>query len=173
MDREGALPDRCVACNAPAGGYRMRRKLYSSPLAWKIGAFAAPFVSLFVGVAVDSDWLMLAFWPLAILAAIAHLFIRRALRLEFGVCARHRRLRYALIALSVACMAGVFIGIFGFRAFPGAPLVLLGSLVGLLVLVVAQSYAGAQALALRGVSDEHAWLAGTGEPFRSALPELN
>jgi len=173
MDRTGTLPDRCVACNAAADGYRMRRKLYCSPLAWKIGAVAVPFVALFIGIGTSSELLMASFWPIAILAAIAHLFIRRSLRLEFGVCARHRRLRYALIALSIACMVGVFTGMFGFRAFPGAPLVLLGSLVGLLALVVVQSYAGAQALALRTLSDEHAWLSGTGAPFRSELPELN
>ena len=77
-----------------------------------------------------------------------------------------------MMTLSIVAMAGVFIGIFGFRAFPGAPFVLLGSLAALLVLMVVQSYAGVQALALQRVSPEHAWLSGTGTAFRTDLPEL-
>lgn len=173
MDREGALPDRCVTCNAPAGGRRLQRRLYRSPLAWRIGAFAAPFVALAAGVALNSEILMAAFWPLAILLAVAHLIVRRSLKLQLGVCARHRRLRILLIVLSVACMAGVFAGIFGYRELPAAPFVLLGSLLGLVVLAVVQSYAGAQAVRLAALSAEHAWLSGTGAAFRNGLPELN
>ncbi|MGH8741994.1 MAG: hypothetical protein ACREUN_13840, partial [Burkholderiales bacterium] len=46
MDRSGALPDRCVICNADAAGYRLPRKLYWAPTAWRIGATATPFVVL-------------------------------------------------------------------------------------------------------------------------------
>jgi hypothetical protein len=151
----------------------MRRKLYSSPFLWKLGAFLAPFVALYVGIFTSSELLTGAFWPLAIVLAIAHLFIRRSQRVEFGVCARHRRLRLVLITLSVAGMAGVMVGIFGFSTISGALPILLGSLVALLVLMVYQSRVGVQALGLQSLSKEHAWLSGTGEPFRSALPELN
>lgn len=171
MDREGALPDRCVACNTPAGGRRLQRRLYRSPLAWRIGAFAAPFVAFAAGVALNSEVLMVAFWPLAILLAVAHLFVRRSLKLALGVCGHHRRLRYILIALSVACMSGVFAGIFTFRS--AGPFVLLGCLLGLVVLVVVQSYVGVQSVRLKELSPEHAWLSGTGDAFRSGLPELS
>jgi hypothetical protein len=167
MDREGVLPDRCVACNQPAG-HRLRRRFYVSPLLWRLGAFAAPFVALVIGIATQTEVLIMAFWPIAIVLALAHLLVRRSLRLEYGICARHRRQRHLLIALSILCMLGVPAGIFGFRSI--GPALLLGSLLGLLVLMIVQS---TRALRLRSLTAQHAWLSGTGEPFRSRLPELN
>jgi len=173
MDRAGTLPDRCVACNAPAAGYRLRRTLYCSPLAWKLGAFATPFAVMFLGLSLEVFWMAAAFWPLVILLLIAHAFVRRSLKLELGVCTRHRLLRYFSLALAIACMCGVGAGIITFRTGYVAAWLLLGSILGLLVLIVLQSTLGAQAVKLKRLSDEHAWLAGTGEPFRGALPELH
>jgi hypothetical protein len=173
MDRAGTLPDRCVACNQPAGGYRLRRNLYSSPLAWKLGAFATPFAVMFLGLSLDVFWMAAAFWPLVIVLLIAHVFVRRSLKLEIGVCTRHRLLRYFLLALAIACMCGVGAGIIYLRTSYVAAWLLLGSILGLLVLIVLQSTLGAQAVKLKSLSAEHAWLSGTGEPFRSGLPELN
>jgi hypothetical protein len=50
MDRNGALPDRCVICNDTADGKRVAQKLYRSPLAWKLFAYPAPFVIAGLGV---------------------------------------------------------------------------------------------------------------------------
>jgi len=172
MDRASALPDRCVVCNAPAEGYRLSRKLYWSPLAWRAGALIAPFAAMALGLYLDVAILAMSFWPLVILLLITHTFVRKSLKLELGVCPRHRRLRNTFIALSTACIAGVFAGILSFQTGIVGIMILLGSVVGLLVLAVMQSYFGAQAIRLKELSPEHAWLARTGAAFRSELPEL-
>jgi hypothetical protein len=172
MDREGALPDRCVACNRPAGGRRLRRKLYSSPLAWRIGALATPFVAMAVGLSLGLFLVAALFWPLVIVLMIAHTFVRKSFKVELGLCARHRGLRYLLLALSTACIFGVFAGIVGFRTGPAMAWLLLASTVALLVLAAVQSRTGAQAVDLKELTPEHAWLSGTGAEFRDALPEL-
>jgi hypothetical protein len=173
MDRDGALPDRCVACNAPAEGYRLKRTLRCSPLAWKIGAVVAPFAVMFFGVYANVDMLLNAFWPLVILMLIFHLAVRKSLKLQIGICPRHRRFRTALILLSWLCIVGVFVGMFTLREGTVGVFLLLGSIIALLVLIGVQSFVGAQALRLKTLSADHAWLSGTGGPFRSALPELN
>ena len=132
----------------------------------------ALFAVMFLGLWLDVFWLAAAFWPLVILLLVAHVFVRRSLKLELGVCTRHRFLRYLLLALAIACMCGVGAGIIYFRTGYVAAWLLLGSILGLLVLIVLQSTLGAQAVKLKSLSPEHAWLSGTGEPFRGALPEL-
>jgi hypothetical protein len=173
MDRDGALPDRCLACNAPAEGYRLKRTLRYSPLAWKIGALIAPFAVLYVGLYTGTQMLFEAFWPLVILLLIFHLVVRKSLKLQIGVCPRHRRLRTTLILVSWLCILAVFGGIFSLQQQGAAgALVLLGAILALFVLVIVQSFVGVQALRLKEISGEHAWISGTGEPFRGNLPEL-
>ena len=173
MDRAGTLPDRCITCNAPAQGNRLRRKLYCSPAAWKIGASLAPFAALAAGVYLDVSLLAYSFWPLVVILIVANMVVRKSLKLEVGICPRHRDLRFTLIALSWTCIVGVFAGIFTLSGGATGAIILLGSLLALVVLVVVQSFVGAQAVSLKDVSPDYAWLAGTGEAFRSALPELN
>ena len=167
MDRDGALPDRCIACNGEAGGYRLRRKLYYSSAAWRIGASLAPFLVLLAGAWLDLPYAALAFWPLVIVLVIANMFVRKSLKLEVGVCPRHRGLRRALIALSWLAIGGVFAGAFV------DPWLLVAALGALLVLLALQSFTGVQPLRLSDLSREHAWLAGTGATFRNTLPELH
>jgi hypothetical protein len=111
LKRDGALPDRCVVCNADAHGDRVARTLYYSPLAWRLAAPAAPFVALWLGIAADIDFLLMAFWPLALLLFVAHFFVRKSLKLELGICARHRKLRNTLIGASLVGMAAVVLGL--------------------------------------------------------------
>jgi hypothetical protein len=167
MDRAGALPDRCVACNAAAEGGRLKRKLYYSPASWKIGASLTPFLVLLAGAWLEIRYAFLAFWPLVVILIIANIFVRKSLKLEVGVCRRHREQRLLLITLSWVCFAGVFAGIFTH------PLFVLAAVLGLLVLLGLQSYMGVQPLRLADLSREHAWLAGAVKRFREALPELN
>ena len=172
MDRSGALPDRCIVCNTDAGGYRLARKLYWSPFAWRLGAVATPFVALGLGAATQTMLLMVLFWPLVLALMIAHTFVRKKLEVELGFCARHRRLRAVLSALSIACVIGVLSSIFVWSATTGLAAALLSiSLAGMLIMVVAQSILGVPAVTIKKLSGEHAWLAGTGKPFRAALPE--
>jgi len=173
MDRSGALPDRCVICNAEAGGQRVAQKLYWSPLAWKVGAGLTPFVVAGIGISTQNWWMLAMFWPLVILLAIVNSFVRKSLRVEIGLCARHRRIRGVMRGLSILCLVGVGGAIWFIRDAPAqAYVVLLASVGGIVVLALVQSFSGIQMLKLKELTAHHAWLARTGKPFRAALPEL-
>ena len=173
MDRGGALPDRCVICNAEAGGQRVAQKLYWSPLAWKICAGLAPFVVLGIGISTQTWWMVGMFWPLAIVLVLVNMFVRKSLRVELGICGRHRRIRAVMRALSILCLVGVGAGVWFIREAPAqAYVVLLGSIAAILLLALVQSFSGIQVLRLKELTAHHAWLARTGKAFRAALPEL-
>ena len=73
MDRQGALPDRCVVCNEHASK-RIARTLYWSPTAWRIFCWVAPVALLVAGSTLRIPMLLL----------------------DLGACERHRRLRTVL-----------------------------------------------------------------------------
>ena len=170
VDREAALPARCVVCNLPAQT-RVRRRLYTSPLAWRLGAFATPFVLMFLGIALEAFVLMALFWPSIVVLMVVHLFVRRKFVLEAPICLRHARLRNALMLLSLAFVVAVIALPFAWRS-GGMANALWACIAALILLAVVQSLAGVQAVRLKRLSPEHAWLGGTGKPFREALPEL-
>ena len=172
MDRSIALPDRCVICNAPSQ-QRIRRKLSWTPRTWRFIAAALPIGFAFFALAIGPELFALIL-PLLVVVFIAGFFFRRSLKLDLGVCVRHRRQRSALQWLSFACLV-LLIGSFPMIGTNPtlAYLVMLCSGITLLMLGVAQSFIGVQAIRLRDLSKEHAWLSGTGAPFREALPELN
>jgi len=170
IDRDATLPARCIVCNQPAAR-RIARTLYYSPLGWRIGAFVAPFVILWLGLQTGELAFLVAFWPSVIILFIAHFFVRKKVRLELGACPRHWRVRLALQAVSVVATGLVFLALFNFHLdTSGRTLALAAGAV--IVLAVAQSYVGLQAVAAQRLTDEHAWLGRTGKPFREALPEL-
>jgi hypothetical protein len=168
MDRGGALPERCIVCNADAS-HRLTRTLYSSPLGWRISAFAAPFVLLGIGAATNTPLLRGLAMPLGLVLLIVHTFVRKKIELELGMCRRHRRTRMALGLAAFGCMAAIpFSALnsdFGFS-------LLVVVLLALTALAIAWSFTGAQAVTLDRMSDDHLWLARTGKRFRLALPEL-
>jgi len=173
MDRNGALPDRCVICNDAAGGKRVTQKLYWSPFAWKLFALSAPFVAITIGLMTETWWMAALFWPLVIVLVIANFFVRKSLRVELGLCERHRRIRSVLRVLSIACIVGLVASIWSIGSdYEYNYLLLWGSIGGILLLAVMQSFTGIRTLTLKELSDQHAWLARTGKPFRAALPEL-
>jgi len=173
MDRVGSLPDRCVICNAPAASGRVKRKLYWTPKAWRISTLAILVVLVALGMTVLQPLLM-AFWPLVIVLAVVNMFIRKSLKLELGICPRHRRRRNILRGLSIACLllVGSSFSMIGVNQTV-AYVTLFFSAVALLALAGVQAFVGVQAIRLAELSQSHAWLSGTGEPFRNELPELN
>jgi hypothetical protein len=172
MDRQGGLPDRCVICNAPAQSRRVKRTLYWTPRAWRIGSAAVVVGFAVLGGAL-MPYVMLGFWPLLLVLIVVNFFIRKSLKLELGICPRHQRLRTFLISLSWICIAGVFAGVFTMTAGMPGTIIMLCSIAALVVLATLQSFIGVQKIRLTELSVDHAWLSGTGAPFRSALPELN
>ena len=171
MDRDGALPDRCVICNDP-GSARVKRTLYWTPRAWRIGAWAILACAYLLSVVVMGSGAILGVSLL--LVVMAHFALRKSLKLEVGVCPRHRRWRNILRGASIVCILLVVGGFPMIGMDPTMALMMLG-LAGaaLLVLSIVQAYVGVQSVRLHELSETHAWLSGTGEPFRAALPELN
>jgi len=173
MDLGGRLPDRCVVCNAPAGGDRLTRTLYwSSPAFW-VATLSAPFALLGLGAFTGYSIFLIAFWPVLLALVIAYLIVRKKVEIDCGICRRHRLLRAVLGGSSFALaviMAGLLVTSAGSQnpAFAFAAM-----LVGfaLLVLGVVHGVTGVNAVRIRGVDRSHVWLAGTGEKFRSALLE--
>ena len=169
MDLGAALPDRCVACNGEAAK-RISRTLYWSPLAWRLFSVISPFALVWAGVALEMPLLAVLFWPAVIIMLIAHYFVRRKLAVEIAVCARHRRLRAVLQALSLATLGGIVL-IF-MNLSPEVWTLLVAAVAALIALAIVQSFVGVQAVSLKKLDGEHAWLGGTGRTFREALPEL-
>jgi hypothetical protein len=173
MDRSGALPDRCIYCNAGANGYRLPQKLYWSPAAWRICAVALPFVAAGIGIATGTMVLVALFWPLVLLLMVVHAFVRTKVELDIAFCARHRQLRSALRWASGACVVAMLASIpLWNTASNVAAGIFWTALIGMVSVVIAQSVLGLRALSLSKLNAEHVWLARTGNPFRAALPEL-
>jgi hypothetical protein len=173
IDRAGGLPDRCVICNRPAEGRRVKRTLYWSPKAWRIGTAAVLVGFAAIGGAI-APYVLYAFWPLVLVLIIANLFVRKSLKLEIGICRRHALRRNALRGLSIASMVLLAASFFLLQVERStAYLLLVASTIGVLALAIVQALVGIQAMRLSELSADHAWLSGTGAPFREALPELS
>jgi hypothetical protein len=171
VDRDGSLPSRCVVCNLPAET-RVRRRLYTSPLAWRLSAFITPFVLMWLGLLLQATVLMMLFWPSIIVLLVVHLFVRRKFVLDAPICARHARLRTVLLVFSILLVCAVIALPFGWSGTTAMINGLWACIAALILLAAVQSIAGVQAVRLKRLSAEYAWLGGTGKPFREALPEL-
>jgi hypothetical protein len=79
------LPDRCVKCNAPAEGYRLRRNLSWHAPAW----YLLILISLLIYI-------------------IVYFFVRNTAKLDVGVCPAHRRRRVMSI---LAAWIGIVVSI--------------------------------------------------------------
>src|SRR5262249_31752161 len=85
------VPDRCVKCNSPANGSRLRRRLYWHP----------PLVYLLILVNL-------------LLYVIVALVIRKRAVIDIGICAVHRQRRIIIIALSwSSILVGVAMLVYG------------------------------------------------------------
>jgi hypothetical protein len=140
----GALPDRCVVCNAPANGYRLRKTF-----AWHPPEY---YLTVLAGV---------------LIYVIVAMFTRKTAALALGLCEQHRvRRRNALIvawggfALSFVLM---FVG-----ATNDSAALMLGSVVGMGVLPIVGGLM-ARVASVSKIDDGHAWLR-VGRPFLESLP---
>jgi len=171
MDRDSALPERCVVCNQPSAG-RVARTLYWSSSAWRSFSALAPFAMVFAGVVLDQPIVVALFWPVLLVLLVVHFIIRKKLKLELAVCARHRRHRDILRGLSIAALVGIAALFMNLSPDNGTIALLVLAVVAIIALALVQSYVGVQAVSLRRLDTRHAWLGGTGRTFREALPEF-
>ncbi|HEU6449668.1 MAG TPA: DUF4339 domain-containing protein [Verrucomicrobiae bacterium] len=143
---ETIFPDRCVKCNAPAGGFRLKRTLY-----WAHPAY-----------------LLLILCNLLILL-IVYLIVRKKAVVEIGLCEKHRikRKRGIIIGWSSVALWIVLIGCAatwesGWTVLV-AFLVLLGG--GITGGVMARTVAPTK------IDKEYVWLNGVHRDFLADLPE--
>jgi hypothetical protein len=158
--RKGAeLPDRCVKCNAPAHGYRLRRSL-----SWH-----------------SSVWYLVVLINILLYVIVA-LIVRRTGKVAAGLCPRHRARRAWAIALGWltalagfgSCIAGALL--WDVRqnsvASPSAP-ILLG--VGLILFVggMIGGIVGSRVLVPNRIDKNLIWLTKLSPQYLATFPDWN
>ncbi len=152
--KRAEFPDRCVKCNRPAEGYRLRRNLsWHNPV-------------LYVALLSPLIYIILA------------LCLRKTARLDIGLCRRHRQKRARTIWIawltSLASLGLMIVGGFLADTRPGPgvfvfliPIGLAGMLVGMIYGVIA-----APPVKATKINDRCAWLSGVGRTFLEGLGEV-
>lgn len=83
MNKRASLPDRCVKCNAPAGGFKLKRALYWHRQAVYLLVLLSPLIYIIVA-----------------------LVVRKSARVDVGLCDKHRRRRVnGMVFGLVLCLA--------------------------------------------------------------------
>jgi hypothetical protein len=139
------LPARCVKCNAPATMDKARTYSWHSP-GWYLLLFVAVLVYL-----------------------IAHVIVRKKVKLEIGLCAAHRQRRRNLNLTALGLFVAGGLCIFGAVHYGYEPLGWTAALV-LLVSVVVAIFAGGIVSPTR-IDDTEARFRGCGAAFLDSLPQ--
>ena len=144
---ETPFPDRCVKCNAPANGFRLKRVLY-----WAHPAY-----------------LLLILCNLLILL-IVYLIVRKKAVLHIGLCEKHRAGR------KMGLIVGWSGTLVGFVLLVGAAALESGwmALAGVAVLLFSWIYGGVRAstVAITKMSKENVvWVRGVHKDYLDQLPE--
>lgn len=154
MGLNATLPDRCVKCNEPTPGRRLKRKLYWNPPGFYVALVVLFIVCKLIG--------------LIICAVVSAIWGKRA-TIEVGLCERHARFRTraiigAWLALSLGIGCFVLAGATSTWGWiiPGAILFISGIIIGPTL---------ARVVYAKKIDDEHIRLAGPGPKFLDEFPE--
>ena len=145
MTKDAVLPDRCVKCNAPADGFRLKRKL-----AWHHPAIY-----------------LLALMAVLIYALVAGILSKRAI-IYVGLCAEHVRQRLRKIVVGWLLFVASFAGIIVAIAYNSGILGLLG--VGAFFFAVAWLIVVTRVVTPKRIDDQLIWLKGVNSDLLSQLP---
>jgi len=143
---ETPFPDRCVKCNAPANGYRLKRVLY-----WQHPAY----------------YLLLLCNLIVLLIVV--LIVRKKAILHIGLCERHRTRRQISLALGWGSAAlGVVLIIAGAGYDSGLAVV-----IGIATLLIGGITGAAMATTVTPtkMTKENVWITGVHRDFLAQLPE--
>lgn len=148
MYKAAILPDRCVRCNAPADGLRLRRKLM-----W------------------HTPWLyLIILFNLLIYAVIALIVSHRA-TVDMGICKQHlQRRRRSILAAWIVVLVSFGLMVFGFSSAEYLGLGVLG-LVGILVGIVI-GFIGSRFVYPTRIDPHYVWLARVNSSYLAELPSL-
>jgi DNA-directed RNA polymerase subunit RPC12/RpoP len=143
---ETVFPDRCVKCNAPANGFRLKRILY-----WQHPAY-----------------LLLLLCNLLILLIVV-LIVRKKAIVHIGLCEKHRAQRKVGLAVGWTGALGGIVLIIGGVAFKSGWTVLAGVAAFLFGCI----YGGIRAstVAATKITKENVWIRGARREFLDTLPE--
>lgn len=146
VSRDAFLPDRCVKCNAPAGGYRLRRKLYWHPPVVYV-LLISPLIYILVATLVNKRGIV-----------------------DIGLCQRHRKQRWWAIGLGWLVGALGIVCLFGAGSTPGGDYLLPFGFVLLLCGLVG-GIAFSRGVSAGRIDAEVIRLNGTSAAFRDELDE--
>lgn len=147
---DAQFPDRCVKCNQPAAGYRLKRKLTWHPSAW--------YLLIIVHV---------------LIYAIVATFIQKKTIVHIGLCETHRKRRSWLIGLGLALPLLAIAGCTAMMGDPnrvgaGVGLGALGALAGVVLLIV-----GSNVLSAASIDERFARIKGAHRLFLASLPSFH
>ena len=145
---DASLPDRCVRCNAPANGYRLKRKLWWHPPAYY--ALILLYLLIYVVVAI---------------------LVRRKAVLMVGLCERHRNQRSRFIITGWLLLLGGFAVLIVGGSFQ--PLLILVGLLAMLGGLVVAMLMPTRIVYPTRITRDLAWVKGAGSAFLADLPEWN
>jgi len=140
-----AFPDRCVKCNAPANGARLKRTLYWYP----------PYVIVLILLSL-------------LIGLIIAMVVRKMARVEIGLCEVHRSRRVRSIAL------GWVLGLGGFVLFVAGIINSWGfvTLLCFAAFVCGMVFlARSNVINAKRIDSNHVWIKGVCQPFLDMLPE--
>jgi hypothetical protein len=147
MSKDAELPDRCVKCNGPAYGSRLKKRL-----TWHHPAI---YILIFVAL---------------LIYLIVALILRKSATVQLGLCEEHKAKRRRNIWIAWLLVLLGFVGILAGATNDDVNYVL----IGLLLLFAAIIYA---VVAVRIVSpskidDKFVWLKGVNKDYLNELPQF-
>jgi len=156
MSRDGVLPDRCMKCNEPANGLRLKRKLSWHPQGYFLLVLISPLLYIIVAM-----------------------IVRKTATVRFPLCPAHRRRRRRMIGLGWLLALGAFpvgIACSMLASHVQGPLldpIALGG-VGLAVVMVIAGlivgFTGARLASTTKIDKQYVWLSKLGPEFVASLP---
>lgn len=143
---ETTFPDRCLKCNSPAHGFRLKRTVY-----WQHPAY---YLLLLINL---------------LILIIVVLIVRKKAVLHIGLCERHRAVRkqgliigWSSFALGLILIGSGAFASSGWMALAGVVLLLVGGIYGA---VRARTVAAAK------IDKQYVWVTGCHRDFLAELPE--
>jgi hypothetical protein len=141
--RDGApFPDRCVRCNEPAEGYRLKRTYYWHPPGWYLLILAS-----------------------VLIYAIAAMVVRKKATFAVSLCQRHRSRRVHFVALGIGIPVLALAAWIATGNDAMGPILVIAILVGLVLAIV-----GTQLMTPKRIEDGYAYLKGAHPEFLARLP---
>ena len=147
MSKNASLPDRCVKCNRPANGLRLKRKLsWHHPILYLLVCGAALFY---------------------IILAIA---LSKRATVYFGICTEHFQRRRKLMSIAGLLLAAAAITSVAAFAYDYPMLGLFG--MGLFLVALVGAVLAARLVNVKKIDDRLIWLTGLNDQFLMQFPPL-